>query len=60
MLYLSEKLNVQFVKSDTYGGLPQGDDLKKIHGLHKEHQKLLRIPRRYCNTVFIIKQSSSD
>ncbi|XP_052284041.1 large subunit GTPase 1 homolog isoform X2 [Dreissena polymorpha] len=43
--FTAEKLNVKFVPRDS-GGLPRGEDLLAIQGLHKQHENLLRIPRR--------------
>lgn len=44
--FTAEKLNVTFVSRDAYSGIPQGEELSKIKGLHEKHEDLLRIPRR--------------
>ncbi|XP_045163373.2 large subunit GTPase 1 homolog [Mercenaria mercenaria] len=43
--FTAEKLNVKFISQET-GSLPHAEELKTIKGLHKQHEELLRIPRR--------------
>lgn len=43
--FAAEKLNIQFVDPQKHTGL-KTEDLERIKQLHKEHETLLRIPRR--------------
>ncbi|XP_052760727.1 large subunit GTPase 1 homolog [Mya arenaria] len=43
--FTAEKLNVKFISQES-GGLPRAEEIKTIQGLHKQHEALLRIPRR--------------
>ena len=43
--FAAEKLNIQFVDPQRHTG-PKPDELEQIKLLHKEHETLLRIPRR--------------